>query len=285
MPYPTSSMIPEIESCYSSFTPAEQTIANFFIENRDVADLSFKKLSAELHISTASLVRFAQKLGYSGYREFVFQYRKSLAQKEEPAKSRLADSTQSVLDCYQELLDKSCSLVDEQQITRVVRLIAQKSRVFFYGMGSSGLVAQEIASRFIRIGVDAESVVDSHKLLMNHVRLDDNCLVIAISISGTTREIVEALEKAHQNGAASVLVTSMRRPAQQADLGEVMLVAVKERMKYGEAISPQFAALLLMDVLYAHYVQQDSESIQQMYGGTLDALGLHAGEASNVKDP
>lgn len=65
-------IIPQMEAIYSSFTPLEKTIADFFIHNNEKTDLSSKSVSKKLFVSEASLSRFAKKCGYKGYREFIF---------------------------------------------------------------------------------------------------------------------------------------------------------------------------------------------------------------------
>lgn len=71
-------IIPLIESYYHTFTPLERTIADFFIHNTDEQDFSSKNVSRLLYVSEASLSRFAQKCGFHGYREFIYEYKQSL---------------------------------------------------------------------------------------------------------------------------------------------------------------------------------------------------------------
>ena len=72
-------IIPLIESYYHTFTPLERTIADFFIHNTEEQDFSSRNISGLLYVSEASLSRFAQKCGFHGYREFIYEYKQSLA--------------------------------------------------------------------------------------------------------------------------------------------------------------------------------------------------------------
>ena len=67
-------IIPLIESYYHTFTPLERTIADFFIHNTEEQDFSSRNISGLLYVSEASLSRFAQKCGFHGYREFIYEY-------------------------------------------------------------------------------------------------------------------------------------------------------------------------------------------------------------------
>ena len=70
-------IIPLIESYYHTFTPLERTIADFFIHNTEEQDFSSRNISGLLYVSEASLSRFAQKCGFHGYREFIYEYKQS----------------------------------------------------------------------------------------------------------------------------------------------------------------------------------------------------------------
>ncbi len=259
------SVIPIIESYYDNFTIVEKTIADFFISNKEEADFSSKAISARLYISEASLSRFAKKLGYSGYREFIYNYQENFLKEE----VQIEEDSKDVLYTYQELLNKSYTLIDNEQIRRVTKLISQKKRVYVYGMGSSGLAAQEFKMRFMRIGVDVESITDAHLLTMNSVRIHEDCLVIGISISGTTKEVITALEKAKEKGAVTILITSKNCNEYVTKFDEVLLASVKKNLDYGNVISPQFPILIVLDIIYANYIQEDRLKRKALYNVTL----------------
>ena len=180
MEYYVKSVVPMIESNYDNFTTVEKTIADFFIRNRKKMDFSAKSVSEQLYVSEASLSRFAKKCGYRGYREFVYQYEESFVEKEES----MTGNTRMILNAYQELLNKTYSLVDETQIARIGRYLNQSERVFVCGRGSSGLTAEEMEIRFMRIGVDIDSIKDTDLMRMQAVFQDRQSLVFGISISG-----------------------------------------------------------------------------------------------------
>ena len=107
-------IIPTIEANYERYTETERHIADYFLKNDAIGDLSAEFISTELSVSPASLSRFAKKSGYQGYREFVYEYRNSYVEKTtvEQEESRL------VLDTYQSLLNKVYNLLDEAQTDR-----------------------------------------------------------------------------------------------------------------------------------------------------------------------
>ena len=99
MEYYVKSVVPIIKMNYDNFTAVEKSIADFFIQNQEKVELSSKAMADRLFVSEASLSRFAQKCGYRGYREFVYQYETTFVEKNET----MTGNTRMVLNAYQEL--------------------------------------------------------------------------------------------------------------------------------------------------------------------------------------
>lgn len=262
-------IIPHIEAIYENFTALEKTIADFFIHNDDKTDLSAKTVSRKLFVSEASLSRFAKKCGYRGYREFLFCYQQADKAVSYPPTS---DHIKMVLNSYQELLNKSYSLMDEAQIRSIVSILSEKKRIYVYGKGSSGLAAQEMKFRFMRIGVNIEAITDEHIMKMNSVLLDEECAVLGISVSGRTETVIDSLKAAKRCGATVILMTSHMEVQFQDFCDEVMLFAVKENLEKGKVISPQFPILVMVDTLYSRMLRSDHFRRETLHEYTLEAL-------------
>ena len=269
MEYYVKSVVPMIESNYDNFTMVEKTIADFFIQNRKKMDFSAKSISEKLYVSEASLSRFAKKCGYRGYREFVYQYEETFVEKQES----MTGNTRMILNAYQELLNKTYSLVDEAQIARIGRYLNQSDRVFVCGRGSSGLTAEEMELRFMRIGVDIDSIKDTDLMRMQAVFQDRNSLVFGISISGEKEDVLYLLKEAHRRGAKTVILTAKNRGIFEEFCDEIVLLPSLRHLNHGNVISPQFPILVMLDIIYSYYVEQDKFAKELLHDNTLQALG------------
>lgn len=268
MEYYVKSVVPIIESNYNNFTMVEKNIADFFIHNHEKMDFSAKTVAAKLFVSEASLSRFAKKCGYRGYREFVYQYEETLVEKKES----MTGNTRMVLNGYQELLNKTYSLVDEGQIARIGKYLNQAERVFVCGKGSSGLAASEMELRFMRIGVDIDSLQDSDRMRMQAVFQDKRCLVFGISISGETEGVRYLLREAHKRGAKTVMITAQNKDSYAEYCSEILLLPSLRHLNHGNVISPQFPILVMLDFIYSYYVEQDKPKKESFHDNTLRAL-------------
>lgn len=268
MEYYIKSVIPIIESNYENFTTVEKSIADFFLQNQKKMNFSAKSISEYLFVSEASLSRFAKKCGYRGYREFIYQYEETFVEKTESIKGNI----RMVLGAYQELLNKTYSLIDEAQIARISRYLSNASRVIVCGKGSSGLTAREMELRFMRIGVDIDSIQDSDLMRMQAVFQNENCLVFGISISGEKEEVLYLLQKSHQKKAKTVLITATNKEFFDQFCDEVILIPSLKHLNHGNVISPQFPILLMLDICYSYYVEQDKLKKSTLHDDTLKAL-------------
>ena len=216
MEFDEKSVVPVLEAKYDSFTQSEKNIADFFLKNKNQADYSIETLSQKL-------------FGFRGYREFIYQYEKSL----NSVRKDVADSTKTVLDTYQELITKTYSLMNEAQITRVINLLGITHRVIVCGAGSSGLAATEMESRFMRIGIDIDSLTDADRIRMQAVFCNEESLIIGISVSGENESVLYLLKEAHQRGAKTVLITSRDSLFFREFCDEVILISSRKMLNSG----------------------------------------------------
>ena len=134
------------------------------------------------------------------------------------------------------------------------------------------MVAQEMKFRFMRIGLICEAITDDDMIRMTAVLTDPECLAIGISISGRSKIIIEALQTAKSQGAATVLLTANADREYRDTFDEVQLFAVKNQMEHGRLISPQFPVLVVLDILYADYMNHDAAERDRIWQRTYRAL-------------
>lgn len=257
---------PLIELNYNNFTQVEKGIADFFLKNKELMDFSAKNIARLLFTSEATLSRFAQKCGFDGYRQFIYRYREGLKNERN---NPVEDGTMRILETYQELLNKSYALVDEKQIKKVSRQIAEKRRVFVYGKGSSGIAAEELEMRFMRLGIDIECITDSHVMIMSSAVTNEDALAIGITVTGKTNEVLRALKTAKSKGAFTVIISSVHLKEWDGFCDEVLPIPTKEKLDLGKLISPQFPILVLCDILYANVLGYDRKNKEALHDLTL----------------
>lgn len=258
-------IISTIEASLEDLTQVEQNIANYFLTTGlQDQDLSSHQVASTLHVSQAALTRFAKKCGFQGYRQFIFEFlngRQNLNQSFQDIQNPL---TKKVLMDYEDINQQSHQLINEDQLERIAHLIEEADRVYLFGQGSSGLVAREMKLRLMRLGVICEALTEQESFNWTISILDQNCLVIGFSLSGTTETVIKGLSAAQQKNATTVLFTGKPSKAHQ-EFTETVQVASVHHLDYGNRISPQFPMLFLLDILYAYFREINKENKEAIF--------------------
>ncbi|VDY69524.1 RpiR family transcriptional regulator [Streptococcus sanguinis] len=254
-----------IESHLDKMTDLEQRIGHYFLDPNSIQeDLSSLQVAQTLHISQAALTRFAKKCGFKGYREFSFQYLQDLPKAQTEADNMQSSLSRHVLYNYNQIHQQTKELIDEEKLERVAKIIEEADRVYFFGTGSSGLVARDMKLRFMRLGVVCEALTDQDGFAWTTSILDKNCLVIGFSLSGQTQSIIDSLIDAKNMGAKTILVTGQPEKIQE-DFTEVVPVALQSKPEFILRISAQFPMLLMIDLIYAFFLEINREKKERIF--------------------
>ena len=254
-----------IESHLDKMTDLEQRIGHYFLDPNSIQeDLSSLQVAQTLHISQAALTRFAKKCGFKGYREFSFQYLQDLQKAQTESDNMQSSLSRHVLYNYNQIHQQTKELIDEEKLERVAQIIEEADRVYFFGTGSSGLVARDMKLRFMRLGVVCEALTDQDGFAWTTSILDKNCLVIGFSLSGQTQSIIDSLIDAKNMGAKTILVTGQPEKIQE-DFTEVVPVALQSKPEFILRISAQFPMLLMIDLIYAFFLEINREKKDRIF--------------------
>lgn len=258
--------LPQVEMVYESLKKTDQLIANFFFyDANQFSDLSAKVVADYLHISLPSLTRFAQKCGYKGYRQLVYDVENSRVDHQE-----MNIGTSSVLTDYNTLLRKASALTQDGSLNRICQDLTRYKAIYIYGIGHSGLVAKEIELRFNRIGIPCRAITDREQILVNYAIVDEASLVIGLSISGKSDVVLMGLKSAAQQGGRTYILTTQKADYEGVD--EMILVPSVLNLNYGNRISPQFPLLVIVDLIYDDIMRHNGELKDRIFKETLTVL-------------
>lgn len=271
-----------IESHLDKMTDLEQRIGHYFLDPNSIQeDLSSLQVAQTLHISQAALTRFAKKCGFKGYREFNFQYLQDLQKAQTEADNMQSSLSRHVLYNYNQIHQQTKELIDEGKLERVAQIIEEADRVYFFGTGSSGLVARDMKLRFMRLGVVCEALTDQDGFAWTTSILDKNCLVIGFSLSGQTQSIIDSLIDAKNMGAKTILVTGQPEKIQE-DFTEVVPVALQSKPEFILRISAQFPMLLMIDLIYAFFLEINREKKERIFNSYWENQKLNGYYRRNI---
>lgn len=268
-----------IRGVFPSLRPAEQRVAKEILENPQAAvHMSISELGRRARVSDATVVKFCKRLGYKGFQEFKILLAQDVATKPQPVYGEIEpdDDLGTVKDkIFQsniQALQDTAQTLSEEALEAAVQAILKAREIHFYGIGASGLVAQDAEHKFARIGLSARSFVDAHMQITRAVLLGPGDVAVGISYSGDTFEIAHAIELAKAAGATTICITnfSQSRLAQLCDI--VLLTASREHVFRSGAISSRIAQLSAVDALFISTVLQNFDRFQACITKTRQAI-------------
>ena len=273
-----------ISSLYQSLTKTEKKIADVITQSPDcIMQYSLAQLAERLDVGEATLVRFCRTLGFKGFSDFKLAFSIELAKTREGRDDTVLeteilpnDDSQTIAHKLQSainsVMNETINLLDFHQLEVVVNAIRGANRVFLFGVGSSGVTAEEAKNKFMRIGIQVDASGNNHFMYMQVALLQRNDVAIGISHSGYSQETAHALKIAKENGATTVALThSMRSPlTEYADF--VLVNGNKQGKLQGDSIGTKTAQLFVLDLIYAVLVQAEYEKAIKIKEKTLNVI-------------
>ncbi|MFT8556268.1 MurR/RpiR family transcriptional regulator [Liquorilactobacillus hordei] len=171
------------------FTPTEILIYNYLIDHPDEAlTLSIRQLGSAIHVSSASIIRCIKKMGYDSFYEFKF----NLKQQQLALQTKKLESNYDteVIDLASNFFNRPLLQQYSNELTAFKKLISNAGNVLFFGIGTSGILAQYGARQFSNFGVNSVYNIDPFYPLPQKVHNNTNQIAIMLSVSGETPEIV-----------------------------------------------------------------------------------------------
>lgn len=262
-----SSLLLRIESVQTSLTKAERRVAEAVLADPQAAVFdSVTDLAEKAGVGETTVLRFCRTMGCRGYQEF-----KLLLAREEVAPTRslgenLAESDDpaailaKVSEANARAVTETAALLSAATITRTVDALQSARRIQVYGVGSSGITAQDAMYRFRRIGLPIEAIPDPHFAAMAAALLQPGDVAFGISHSGSTKDTVGALRIAKQSGATTICLTAHARSPITSEADIVLLTAPREAPLQGSSFTAKIAQIHALDVLYVALAMRDRES-------------------------
>ena len=252
-----NSAIIRIRSLYPSFSKSSKRLADYIIAKwADVPFLPVRELADLSGVSVASISRFVREAGFGDFKAFKKQLgrgsRSPVSSIYQPVNSN--DSANAIIEKVfsgnVRSIEETLKILNRAEIIRAAGLIANTSRLVFFGMGSSGNVAMDAALRFAQINVQAEAYLDSYQILTQALRMKKGEIAFGISNSGRSVMTVRALELASKNGAVTMGLSNFTRsPLHKAS--DVFFCTVFLESRILMAALPSVAAqTCIIDALY-----------------------------------
>jgi RpiR family transcriptional regulator, carbohydrate utilization regulator len=217
------SILERIKAALPALPPAEQRVAKLLlVDARAFAGLPVSELADRAHVSKPTVVRFCRSVGYDGLADFKLKLAGSVNEGV-PFVHRAVDEDDKPADLIVKVVDNAVAALLHYRndaaghaFERAIAALAESGRagrrIEFYGVGNSGIVAQDAQHKFFRLGINTAACSDGHVQLMSATMLQPGDCAVIISNSGRSRDLMDAAEIARKKGATTIIITASGSP-------------------------------------------------------------------------
>lgn len=265
--------LPILRSVYQDLTRSEQRIADYITSHADeIMDKTIPELARNTKSAEITISRFCKKLGFSGLQGLKIALAAELSSSGD---DRFQDIHRG--DSYEQVAGKifgniaegmqdTLKILDYAAVERAINALVQARRVAVYGFGNSATVCRDIETRFLRFGMVVQAYDDISQQLTSASLLTAEDVVIAVSHSGSTMNLLKTVEVAKKSGAKIIVITSYAQ-SNLAKIGDIVLTGMGREVHYrSESVASRLIHMAITDVLYTGIAMQLPEQYQENIG-------------------
>lgn len=238
-----------------SFSKSERKVAEVIIASPQTAiHSSIATLAIMADVSEPTVNRFCRRLDTKGFPDFKLHLAQSLANGTPYVNRHVEENdgpdayTAKIFESSIACLEAAKNSLDPVVINRAVDVLTQAKRITFCGLGASASVAQDALNKFFRFNVPVTSFSDVVMMRMSCILSTDEDVVVLISHTGRTKELVDIAKLAKENDSTVIAMTAKNSPlAEQCHL--LLSMDVPEDTDVYMPMASRLAQMALVDVL------------------------------------
>ena len=274
-------VIPNIRMRLPSLTRTEQSIAENFLKPHFLQkSTSIKEVAERLGVSTALIVKVSKKLGFSGFKQL-----KDALNAQHQSDSFLASEQLEPDDSCEQIITKVLqnsinalteilNFVDAKMVSAAADAIVNARNIELYAAGGSTIICEDFQHKLLRFGMRASVPRDRHLMLMSASVLSSNDVVLVVSHSGQTVDLMDAVRLAKQSGAKIISITNNYH-AELSQLSDYPLYApASPEPLLGKNGTARLVKLAMIDSLYATIAGKIPELVDENLDKTTKAVAL-----------
>ncbi|MEM1114630.1 MAG: SIS domain-containing protein [Pseudomonadota bacterium] len=263
-------ILQEIRARQDRLRRSERKVADLVLSRpEDVIHMRIVDLAAAADVSEPTVVRFCRAIDCSGFQSFKLALAQStvgpgsfapfvLDEQDTPR-----DYTYKVFDATVETLVRVRDRLDPDAIGVAVETLACARRVEFYGFGASSPVAIDAQHKFFRLQIASAAHSDPHIQAMSAMSLTDEDVVVAISQSGRSRSLLDAMELVRDAGAEIIGLAPGGTPVIQRSSIAIPIDVEPESEHSYTPLPSRIAHLAVIDILAAGVSKAKGEGVSE----------------------
>lgn len=214
----------------STLRPSERKVAETLRSDPEwFSRATLSDVAARAEVSEPTVLRFARSLGARGFQDFRYALIQYLAGAPASVHARISESD-DLSTVVTKTIEASVAAVtslrgslDVDAVGRAADAIAKASELIVLGFGASGIVGQDLAQKFPLFGLPINASTDAHQQFMAATLARPSTVVVAISNTAKTVEVLNSATEAHDRGATVIAISG--REGRLTEIADIVLLA------------------------------------------------------------
>ena len=251
------SVLDKILCVYNNLYEAEKKIADYVINNKEkVIEMTVSELAVKSNVSEATIVRFCKKCDLKGFHDLKINIAKEMVNSKDNKVSNkldsndIAQSLQNILANKIEELKQTISMMQEEEIKQILDSIKRARIVQFAAVGNTIPVAMDGTYKFNQLGIAAFTNTIWETQLAFAYTLTKKDVVIVISNSGSSKNLVTLLEIANERQATTISITNHENSPVANKSKYHINTATREKLFLDEFSFSRVSAMVVIETLY-----------------------------------
>jgi RpiR family transcriptional regulator, carbohydrate utilization regulator len=266
---PKMNLITRIKSVYPNITVSEKRCADLILANpEEIHRLTIKELAEKVEVSLPTVVRFARRMGFKGFKDFKVALIRDVAMgyfvSHNGAPQKGGKGTiRMVFEKEMENLRETMMNLDEAAMQQAVTAIGSAERVLLFAVSSSLPIAFDFNWKLSIAGFSSFQSADVYTQALTAKNSRPTDVAVGISFSGASAEAVHCLALARANHTPTICVTSfIDSPITRH--ADIRLFTAPVRSSHQAIDLPsRTSQLVLLDALFYLMVQQDPNRLSR----------------------
>ncbi|MFC4620285.1 MurR/RpiR family transcriptional regulator [Camelliibacillus cellulosilyticus] len=261
-----------IQDTYKSLSKSEQKVASYIIDNiTDVPTLRIDQLAERSGTSNATITRFCKSLGFSKFADFKMALYRHVAMEQMNIRDISSLKTNDhFMDIFNKISHINISAIKETALTlnrddieKAIDTLLKARKIIFFGVGGSQSVVLDAYYKFSKTPLTVQMSGEFHGMLPLALNMNERDVLILISSSGETKDVLEILEIANRNHVTSIVITPQKKSKLNKQASLHLAVPDYEQDERLGNMSTRIAQLNVIDALYANVVFKLGEEALQ----------------------
>lgn len=258
----------EIRHRYNTLSESQKVIADYILNDKEKSAMTtISELAKKCCVSETTVMRFIRKLDYSSFQVFridlAHEFSEIYHSQKPSGNLKIQDGYQDItpeddMDTIKQKIIKSASvaindlhsLIDLASIETAVNLFLHADKILFYGSGGSSAIALDGYHKFMRLGFNVTNNLNSHFMIIQSALLSNSDIVVLISHTGESREVLEIAANAQKRSCKIIGITSYINSS-LAKLSDITLFSSTNQLKYyTDAMVSRILQLVILDMIF-----------------------------------